>query len=777
MKTQISTVSQILSVAAVLLGSLAGIGLLAGQNTESMKKGDVTVSLARTIGVEFPDSLFGKMKLAQNALPTASLASGPKGGSQSVALASASPRLRADVIPAQVGIESGEIIQTAAEEISDPFIENSVSMEESANSSSDVPATLPTELVLPEESNLPSEISSVDDALSIAESSPAEEIVSTAESTPVDLVVPAEESTSGTEALPVSEESEMVSVGEPAVDSHFLSSTAGQVSLSEPSSLASSEFHSTAGQKVEADSVALSAPLGASAETSLENAVGVASGGLQPVGMSEKDEQLTELKPAVPSLETSGAVVYGKGKPGEARLEGVQSSLLTIEKKAPEEIQVGTVSTWTITVRNEGKTDAVGVEIHDTVPEGARLVNTSPTAQVSRDGEITWNVGTMPAGMMAIVKLELLPVQEGELGSVASVTARSVASAKSRVTRPLLKLETEGLDRVLLGEQTELLITVSNPGTGVARNVVLSETVPPELQFEGGAELLYQVGDLKPGEAKTTKLPLTAVRPGKFMNKVVAKSEPSLQAESAFNMEVTAPALELKLNGPTKRFLDKEGTYSLVLKNTGTASAKNVELKASVPSGWRFERANNLGTFLPEERLTVWKLEELGAGEVAEAEVAFIPTEIGTVTMQCEATADICQGAGDSKTISVEGIAALMFQVVDSNDPIQVGEKTVYSVEVVNQGSKQAENVQVVVDVPAGLQLADGGEGCQILETSKGKRLVFEKIPFLSPKTKKIYRFTLRGASSGDQRVTVGLSSREFPTPIVKEESTRVFAE
>ena len=151
--------------------------------------------------------------------------------------------------------------------------------------------------------------------------------------------------------------------------------------------------------------------------------------------------------------------------------------------------------------------------------------------------------------------------------------------------------------------------------------------------------------------------------------------------------------------------------------------------------------------------------------------------EIGSFTLQCEANADICQPSADSKNVTVEGIAALMFQVVDSNDPIQVGEDTQYTVEVVNQGSRQAENVQVTVNIPAGLELVACEERARTASVQGGKRLLFEQIPTLGPKAAKVYRFTLRGVASGDQRVSVDLSSRDFQDPIVKEESTRVFAE
>lgn len=507
------------------------------------------------------------------------------------------------------------------------------------------------------------------------------------------------------------------------------------------------------------------------------------NGSTGPLKQAESMDSQTNFGPASVTegssnlVGRSSSVTEGSGKPGEAAIEGVQLSRLSIQKTAPEEIQVGQPATWTISVRNESKITAVGVQIHDVIPQGARLESANPPADVSPNGEITWNVGNMPSGTMATVRMELTPIREGEIGSVASVTSRSESSAKSIATRPMLKVETFGDSVVLIGNKTELNIVVSNPGTGTARDVVLSETVPPELQFEGGSELRYEVGDLKPGESKTVKLPLTAVRAGKFQNRILAKSGPNLGTDSLLAMEVTAPIIQMEMKGPSKRFLDKEGTFRLVATNSGTAPAKNLELQARIPNGWEFLSANHLGAYMKESQTVVWKLEELGPAATAEAELVLVPKEIGNFAMSYSAVADSCQTVNGTKNLSVEGIAALMFQVVDSNDPVQIGEETKYTVEVVNQGSKPAEDVQVQILVPAGLQIVSSEETARSVNLQNGAQIDFQPISSLAPKATKVYRFTLKGVTSGDQRVVVKLSSREFQTPIIKEESTRVFAE
>lgn len=534
-------------------------------------------------------------------------------------------------------------------------------------------------------------------------------------------------------------------------------------------------------REVSSDSIPNLAPASSPLENSAMNTAPMAESDFAPQPDSSNRHSANGLKKAesseFPADFGSSTVTVGSGKPGEAAIEGVQLSRLSIQKIAPEEIQVGQPAVWTISVRNESKITAVGVQIHDVIPQGAHLVSTNPPANVSPDGEITWTVGNMPSGTMATVRMELTPMREGEIGSVASVTSRSETSAKSVATRPMLKVETFGDAVVLLGNKTELSIVVSNPGTGTARDVILSETVPAELQFEGGSELRYEVGDLKPGESKTVKLPLTAVRPGKFQNRILAKSGFNLGTASSLEMEVTAPAIQMEIKGPSKRFLDKEGTFRLIATNTGTATAKNVEMQARIPNGWQFLSANHLGTYLEENQTVVWKLEELGPAATAEAELVLVPKEIGNFAMSYSAVADTCQTVNGTKNLSVEGIAALMFQVVDSNDPVQIGEDTKYTVEVVNQGSKPAEDVQVTIDIPSGLQIVSSEETARSVSLQSGAQIVFQPISSLAPKATKVYRFTLRGVTSGDQRVVVKLSSREFQTPIIKEESTRVFAE
>ncbi len=116
-----------------------------------------------------------------------------------------------------------------------------------------------------------------------------------------------------------------------------------------------------------------------------------------------------------------------------------------------------------------------------------------------------------------------------------------------------------------------------------------------------------------------------------------------------------------------------------------------------------------------------------------------------------------------------------MFELHDSQDPIEVGGETGYEIRVVNQGTKAATNVHVVVDVPPGLKIisADGEVGHKIQDG----RLIFDPVQQLAPKADTVFHIRAQGLQAGDQRVTVEVNTDDIEQPIRREESTRVFGD
>ena len=465
----------------------------------------------------------------------------------------------------------------------------------------------------------------------------------------------------------------------------------------------------------------------------------------------------------------------GTGQPGSKQLEGPQCPRLSVEKFAPAEIQVGKPSTFRVTVGNTGETAASGVEIHDQIPKGTRLMTTTPRASRGARGELVWNVGTIQPGDETTVEMQLMPVAEGEIGSVATVNFSATASARTTSTRPQLVIKTSAPAEVLIGEEVLLSITISNPGSGIATGVVLSEQIPAGLRHASGNDLEYEVGDLKPGESKKLELSLTAARAGQVINVLSAQGDGNLRAEDRATLEVLAPKLDIAVTGSKRRYLEREATYQLSLANPGTAAAKDIELVAYLPSGLKFISANNAGYYKEADHSIHWKLQELANGETGTVELVTMPVEPGQHKMRLRGTAKRGLQVEKEQPVSVEGIAAIMFEAVDVQDPIEVGGETTFEIRVLNQGSKAASNVRVVVMLPPQMQaVAAEGPTRHVVD---GNRILFDGLSRLAPKADVTYRVRVKGLQPGDLRTSVKVMTDEMQTPVTKEESTRVYSD
>lgn len=490
----------------------------------------------------------------------------------------------------------------------------------------------------------------------------------------------------------------------------------------------------------------------------------------------------TDLQPPAAAPRSADAgISSGQGRPGPVQLEGVQSPQLTVEKRGPREVQVGKAARYEILVRNVGSATAHDVMLRDSVPYGAALVTTTPPASPVNPanggpaGDLAWMLGSLPPGGQARVAMEVMPKLEGEIGSVASVVFRADASVRSRATKPDLRLDASDPKPILIGRDVRFPITITNPGSGIATGVVLEGLLPDQLTHRAGKELEFDVGQLQPGGSRTIDLSLGSTGPGVHTIRLVARADGQIEVERIIKVEITAPTLELEAEMPARRYLQRPAVCTIAMANTGTAPAKGVELAAQLPPGVKFVRANNAGYYDERTHRVLWNLEELPAAERGAVELVVMPVDLGP--QKIVAAARSADGLSDqvAHTIEVEGLAAVTFEVTDSEDPIEVAGLTEYVIRVGNQGTKAASGVRLAATILGEMEPVEarGPAGHRIDNLT----VTFEPLARLAPTEEAVYRIRVRGHRAGDQRVQVQLTSDDHPAPITKEEITRVYAD
>ncbi len=411
----------------------------------------------------------------------------------------------------------------------------------------------------------------------------------------------------------------------------------------------------------------------------------------------------------------------------------------------------------------------------DRVPQGTKLVTASPDYTQTADGAVAWQLGNLEPGDEAQISIELMPLVEGEIGSVAQVTFRAQASVRTVSTKPELVVKHTGPDKVLIGEDVVFDITLSNPGSGATTGIILEEDVPPGLAHAAGEKLEYEVGTLRPKEEKRLQLILRADKAGIVKNVIRVKADIGLEVADQFSLEVIAPQLQVAIGGARTRYLERQVTYEVAVANPGTSTAYDIELVTFLPKGLKFVSADNKGSYDASRHAVYWSLAELPAQESGSVQLTALPIETGEQKLRVEGTANLNLSAEYVHTTNVQALTELAFTIQDVHDPIEVGSETIYEVRVINNGNKVATGVQLAAALPEQLKPIKGEGPTKVFV--EGQQVFMEPIARIAPRDEVVYRITAQGVGAGDHVIAVQLASDEVTTPVTKQESTKVYSD
>ena len=473
------------------------------------------------------------------------------------------------------------------------------------------------------------------------------------------------------------------------------------------------------------------------------------------------------------AVDNTGRLV--SNRPGDRYLNGSQNPALIIERRSPDEIQVGKKATFILTVRNAGNATAHNVTVLDYVPKGAQFVSSVPNIRPGDNGMLSWQLGEIVAGDERSITLQLIPKVQGELGSTASVHFATQASVRTVAVQPKIEILLETNPTVLIQDNQQINVTLRNSGTGVAKGVRLEADIPQQLRHESGdAQLEAVLGDVAPNETKRISLSTKAIAAGLAECVVRAVNADGIQAEHRAPVEVKAPQLAAAIEGPKIRYLERQATFNLAVKNIGTADASELEFVAHLPTGLKFNAANNRGSYDPQTHTVTWAiLGDLPAGRVAPMQLTVMPVDLGNQAIKLTAKGRLGIAADAKTELRVEGLAELDFSIGQDNGTIEVGTTSTYSVQLKNVGNKPDKNVQVVVELPAGTELVD--VSAPVEYRINGQQLVFAAVPEMRNKDPYNYKFQVRHNQAGSQVVRAKVTSANWPVAVVKEEGTLVY--
>jgi len=452
-----------------------------------------------------------------------------------------------------------------------------------------------------------------------------------------------------------------------------------------------------------------------------------------------------------------------------------ETSALLVERGMPSEVQAGQRYEYEIRVTNLTGMVLVNVVVSDTAPTGFEVPEGAIAPQVG--GNVaTWRLAELEAGATTTLRASAMAATAGKFRHIANVTYEAPLAGTTTIVQPKLELERQVPELVILVDGVTVSYVVRNSGTGVARDVVIEETLPDGYTLEDGTNAIrIEVGALGAGESKTIARKIKVTTPGSFEGSAKASGFGGLGAATGKQtVKITMPKLRAKVDSPARAAIGQTYTVTITIGNDGDGPAARTIAELKLPAGATYIDSTVKDTTLAvSDGVLVWNAGSVEPGQEAtlairlRAELAAPVSYTGSVNAH---GAEKLILAGD---VEQYGIATVDIDVRDEVDPLEVGTNAVYLVSVRNQGTAAATNIRVVCKLEEGMLFVESTGASEGKAEADG--IVFATVEELAAKATLSWRIVVEGQKEGDRRFHVEVSADQLDRPVDASESTRFF--
>jgi uncharacterized repeat protein (TIGR01451 family) len=447
------------------------------------------------------------------------------------------------------------------------------------------------------------------------------------------------------------------------------------------------------------------------------------------------------------------------------------TSMLLLESGTPTKVNAGTRYEYILRVTNLSQMNLDNVVVTDKPEGNFQLVGSNPKAEAGKD--LRWNLGSLRPDQSKEIRISGTAIDQGHVTHCAEVDWRSLFCSTTQVVKSGLTISKTATAETLVCDPITYSVTVSNGGSGTTRNVVIEDRLPDGIEtLEGKNIVQYTLPAIEPGESKTFTWKAKAMRTGKFTNMASAKADGNLVAKSGeIWTTVTKPVLTFDKKGTKQAYLGRTIAYEMTLRNLGDGEARDVVVTNPLPAGTKFVAATEGGT--QDGEVVRWKLGNLAPGATRTFTLKVSAPNEGKVRSTATASAYCADAVTVMAETAVKGISAILLEVVDLNDPVEVGGATTYVITATNQGSGADTNIRIAVELEDTMGYVSASGSTKTEET--GRVVVFKPLASLAPGEKATWRVEVKAVAEGDVRIRVVMESDELTRPVEETEATHFF--
>ena len=481
----------------------------------------------------------------------------------------------------------------------------------------------------------------------------------------------------------------------------------------------------------------------------------------------DKDCKLEEIPLPVsePPLPACGSNMALTAYPGGG------SDVVRISKDMPMQVEINRPFDYVITVANVANFNVVNIKVTEILPDGMKFVSSEPQGTVEGN-RVTWILSSLGGQEAKDIHATLTPTRTDCNKTCATLTYDMPACANTSVVQPALAISKTSPDEVTVCDPIPIEVTLTNIGTGDVDDIDVNVHLASGVMTETGMDrLTFRIDSLAPGETEIMEGVVKAESTGKYVHEATAKSANGLVVSAMSETLVTQPILKITSSSPELRYLGRSVIGESAVTNVGDTTAYDTMINAQLPIGIQDVSTSHSGIVQGES--ASWSIGSLEPGETQIVTIDFIPTGEGEYTQTATASAFCADDATTSTATLIKGIPAILLEVVDISDPIEIGTNTTYVITATNQGSKTATNIRIACGLEDEMEFVSAVGPTEISHTNGV--VVFEPLAGLPPQEKAAWRITVRALSAGDIRFKAVMNTDQLDREVMETEATHLY--
>jgi uncharacterized repeat protein (TIGR01451 family) len=425
---------------------------------------------------------------------------------------------------------------------------------------------------------------------------------------------------------------------------------------------------------------------------------------------------------------TSNNTATTSENPQEANL----SVTKTVDNSTPN---VGNTITYSVTVSDNGPSNATNVTLEDMLPAGLSFVSANAGQGTYDESSGIWTVGTLDNGLSAVLTVTATVESPNPSTNTAMIIHADQVdpnpgnNAASTVVTPQQAdlFVTKSVDNAApnVGDTVTFIVSVGDNGPNNATGVSVSDLLPPGLTFDSAIPSegtydsttgVWTVGSVNLATAQTLNIMATVSLPNSSTNTATISGADQFDPVPGNNraLVLVVPeqadlAVTKTVSNPTPNVGDVI-SYTVTLSNIGpdiaTNAATHIVVREPLPPGLSFiSAAPSQGSFDPTTG--IWAVGSVNPASpqtlVILATVVSPQPTTNSVTITGADQYDPNLANNTATAVETPQQADVAITKTVSNSTPNVGDTITYTITVTDNGPDNATNVDVVDTLPAGL--------------------------------------------------------------------------